>query len=266
MLAGAVRATSSPAFCRSWGTHSNVLAGTDVDFSSLPNLARVCAGAGMSYPSADETSQAGSIREQSRADFSQRRPIILLDVMGTLVRDPFYEDMPKFFGLTFKELLQQKHPSAWIEFESGQLTEPELVAKFFADGRHFDYEGLKRSMADGYAFLEGVEELLQKLKGRGYAMHAFTNYPCWYNMIEEKLQLSRYLDWTFVSCHMGRRKPDVQTFVDAVEHLAVDPQDCIFVDDRLVNVKSAEGLGMGALLFSSARQLEADLTRLGVDF
>ena len=25
-------------------------------------------------------------------------PVLLLDVMGTLVRDPFYEDIPAFFG------------------------------------------------------------------------------------------------------------------------------------------------------------------------
>ena len=26
------------------------------------------------------------------------QPVLLLDVMGTLVRDPFYDDMPRFFG------------------------------------------------------------------------------------------------------------------------------------------------------------------------
>ena len=28
----------------------------------------------------------------------KRPPVLLLDVMGTLVRDPFYEDIPAFFG------------------------------------------------------------------------------------------------------------------------------------------------------------------------
>lgn len=40
-----------------------------------------------------------------------------------------------------KELLQQKHPSAWVEFETGKITEEELGGKFFADGREFDYQG-----------------------------------------------------------------------------------------------------------------------------
>ena len=45
------------------------------------------------------------------------RPILLFDVMGTLVHDPFFEEMPEFFGLSFDELLAVKHPSAWVEFE-----------------------------------------------------------------------------------------------------------------------------------------------------
>jgi len=31
-------------------------------------------------------------------------------------------------------------------------------------------------------------------------VHALSNYPCWYHIIEEKLQLSRFLSWTFISC------------------------------------------------------------------
>lgn len=203
--------------------------------------------------------------EERPGDEGRRRPALLLDVMGTLVRDPFYEDMPKFFGLTLKELLQQKHPSAWVEFECGHLSEPELVAKFFADGRPFDYEGLKRCMRDGYRYLDGVEDLLQRLKGRGYSMHAFTNYPCWYRLIEDKLQLSQYLDWTFISCQMGKRKPDAEIYLDAARALDLEPAECIFVDDRSVNVEKAAGVGMAALLFRSAEQLESDLAGLGVN-
>ncbi len=43
--------------------------------------------------------------------------------------------------MTMKELLAAKHPTAWIEFECGQLTEEDLIKKFFADGRDFDIQG-----------------------------------------------------------------------------------------------------------------------------
>eukprot|EP00850_Spirogloea_muscicola_P008212 SM000043S15840 [mRNA] locus=s43:397028:398249:- [translate_table: standard] len=173
--------------------------------------------------------------------------------MGTLVRDPFYDDMPAFFGLTFAELLKAKHPTAWIEFERGHITEEELGARFFLDGRPVDFTverwvadmgvvelsvcgaaraALKDCMVAGYTWLDGMEGMLARLCSAGYACHAFTNYPCWYQMIEAKLALSRYVAWTFISCHTGWRKPELDAYEHAAVHLGVPPSACIFIDDR----------------------------------
>lgn len=40
-----------------------------------------------------------------------RQPVILVDIMDTVVTDPFFEHMPRFFGMTFKDLLASKHPT-----------------------------------------------------------------------------------------------------------------------------------------------------------
>lgn len=61
-------------------------------------------------------------------------------------QDPFYSKMGDFFGLTFKELLAAKHPTAWLEFERGEISEDAFYEKFFADGRPCDGHGLKAHM------------------------------------------------------------------------------------------------------------------------
>ncbi|XLS50873.1 hypothetical protein HN51_011550, partial [Arachis hypogaea] len=93
---------------------------------------------------------------------------------------------------------------------------------------------LKTCMTSGYSYIEGIEHLLLFLKQNNYEMHAFTNYPIWYQLIEDKLELSKYLSWTFCSCTYGKRKPDTEFFMEALEHLKVDPANCIFVDDRFL--------------------------------
>ncbi|MDA1267103.1 MAG: hypothetical protein O2816_18645, partial [Planctomycetota bacterium] len=50
-------------------------------------------------------------------------PILLLDVMSTLVVDPFYQEIPAFFGLSLDELLAQKDPRAWVDFEQDAIDE-----------------------------------------------------------------------------------------------------------------------------------------------
>ncbi|KAL8171844.1 hypothetical protein V2J09_023648 [Rumex salicifolius] len=195
----------------------------------------------------------------------RKLPILLFDVMDTIVRDPFFEDIPAFFGMPFKELIECKHPTAWLEFETGLIDEDELARKFFKDERKFDLEGLKSCMKRGYAYLDGMEEMLDELNRKSYEIHAFTNYPIWYEMIEEKLKLSSYLDWTFCSFIIGKRKPDPDFYKEVFQQLEVDPGNCIFIDDRMKNVEAAISVGMNGLQFKSAALLRQDLFALGVD-
>ncbi|KAL9234881.1 hypothetical protein vseg_009697 [Gypsophila vaccaria] len=198
-------------------------------------------------------------------NISRKLPILLFDVMDTIVRDPFYQDIPEFFGMPMKELLECKHPTAWNEFEKGLITEDELAKKFFKDGRHFDIEGLKICMKKGYSFLDGVEKLLSTLKHNNYEMHAFTNYPIWYQMIEDKLSLSNYLSWTFCSCKVGKQKPDPGFYSEVLGFLEVEPGSCIFIDDRMKNVEGAVNAGMVGLQFKDADVLRQQLSSLGVN-
>lgn len=201
------------------------------------------------------------------AGMSHRKmPVLLFDVMDTIVRDPFYHDIPAFFGMSMKELLDCKHPTAWIEFEKGLIDEAELERIFFKDGRKFDLEGLKSCVRDGYSYIEGVEELLSTLKDNGYEMHAFTNYPIWYKMIEEKLKLSSYLSWTFCSCILGKRKPDPLIYAEVLKHLDIEPQNCVFIDDTMKNVEAAKEAGINGIQFKNADSLQQELSLLGVSF
>jgi hypothetical protein len=97
--------------------------------------------------------------------------------------------------MSMKELLENKHPTAWSEFEMGLIDENELAKKFFNDGRSFDLEGLKACMVRAYEYIDGVEDILYSLKQNNYEVHAFTNYPVWW--------VSTYLDTFVHMCLFG---------------------------------------------------------------
>lgn len=189
---------------------------------------------------------------------------LLLDVMGTLVHDPFHEDMPAFFGMTLEELLRQKHPEAWVRFEHGELDEDDFLRRFFADEREYDRRGFIEHVRGCYRLLEGVEPLLEDLAARGVPMHALSNYPCWYRLIEERLRLSRWIEWSFVSCETGVRKPDPEAYLGAARALELPAERCLFVDDRESNCAAARAVGMDAIAFEDAGQLRAELERRGL--
>jgi HAD superfamily hydrolase (TIGR01509 family) len=193
-----------------------------------------------------------------------RRPVLLLDVMDTLVREPFFDAVPAFFGMTLDELLAAKHPTAWIDFETGALDEAGYVERVFRDGRPVDGRALREHMRGSYRWIDGAPALLAELHAAGYALHALSNYPVWYELIDETLGLSRWLAWTFVSCRTGVRKPDPRAFLGAAAALGVAPADCLFVDDRAGNVGAARALGMPAVRFRDVPSLRADLVARGL--
>ena len=186
-----------------------------------------------------------------------------MDVMDTLVYDPYAREQPSFFGVTWERLVQLKDPSAWVEFELGKISEEEFFRKFFADRRSFDHQGLKRTMADGYRWLDGMEALLEDLVSAGVAIHALSNYPSWYSLIEEKLHLSRFLGWEFVSCKTGVRKPDPEAYLGPARQLGRAPESFLFVDDRESNCAAARAVGLAAVRFEGAQALRENLVGRG---
>ena len=66
-------------------------------------------------------------------------------------------------------------------------------------------------------------------------------------------------DAVYASCRMGLAKPDPAFFCHILEREGRQAEQSLFVDDREENVHAAAGLGMSALLFTSARRLEREL-------
>ena len=193
-----------------------------------------------------------------------RLPIVLCDVMGTLVHDPFFDAVPAFFGMGLPELLRTKTPGVWMEFERGRIDENELAARYFTDGRSVDLDGLKRCMADAYRWLPGMRSLLAELHGTGIPLHAFSNYPVWYRLIEERLGLSEFLAWSFVSCDLGARKPEAEAYQRVLDTLGVAPRHCLLIDDREENCSAARAHGLHAERFFDAPSLRGALRTRGL--
>ena len=191
-------------------------------------------------------------------------PILLLDAMDTLVVDPFFTVFPRFFGCSLPELFKDKDPNAWIRFEKNEIDEDTWAATTFSDQREFDLDALKAELFAAYRFIDGIESLLSDLVDEGVAMHILSNYPLWYQEIESRLKISRWVPWTFVSWHLGVRKPDAAIFEHAASHLQVAPERLIFVDDRESNCEGARAVGLDAIRFESAAQLRTALTARGV--
>ena len=139
-----------------------------------------------------------------------------------------------------------------MEFELGKLSELEFYARFFRDGSPIDGPRLKRCMAQAYDWIDGMPELLTELRARGVSMHALSNYPEWYQLVDERLSLSQFMSLRFISCRTGLRKPAPEAFLHVCAQLELAPESCLLVDDRQRNCESARKLGLQSVHFDGS--------------
>ena len=106
----------------------------------------------------------------------------------------------------------------------------------------------------------------QKLKDRGLLTGILSNMgdSVLANMERSFDWLHRFdvLVWSF---QLRMSKPDPAIYRHILEELGTEPEEVLFLDDRLINVEAAQALGMKAIQFSTVERLRSDLIAAGLN-
>lgn len=106
----------------------------------------------------------------------------------------------------------------------------------------------------------------QKLKQRGLLTAVLSNIgdSVLENLLREFQWLTRFdtLVWSY---QLGIAKPDPSIYRHVLKKLGAAAAETLFIDDRPVNVKTANALGIKGLVFSTVEQLRSDLVAAGLD-
>jgi HAD superfamily hydrolase (TIGR01509 family) len=192
---------------------------------------------------------------------------LCLDLMGTLIYDPYLEALETATGLDIETAHRFRDPTSWPDFECGRIDEAEFVRRFFRngeEGRHLDLAAFHRVRRDGYRFLPGMSALLDALEGRLDRFVA-SNYPVWIEEMRARFELDRRCEGVWASCHLGVRKPDPAFYRLLLERIGHPAEACLFVDDRAVNCAAAQGAGMRAHRFDGVDGVVERLRDEGVE-
>ena len=68
----------------------------------------------------------------------------------------------------------------------------------------------------------------------------------------------------YASCYLGMSKPGQQIYRYVLKKEGVRPEDAVFVDNMLANVKGARKVGLVGIRFVGYKKLARDLRKLGV--
>jgi len=163
---------------------------------------------------------------------------------------------------------EERHELANPAFEVGRATLDQYLERtIFYCKRPFSPGQFKDFMFARSSEISESRGVVDRLAASGrYLMAAINNEGAEINEYRiRRFELRRTFATFFSSCYVGIRKPNAGIYEMALKVTQRAPRECIFVDDRAINVESARQLGMDAIVFKDAIQLAAELRGRGIE-
>jgi putative hydrolase of the HAD superfamily len=172
----------------------------------------------------------------------------------------------KKFGLDWEEL-QDRHDLASPAFESGKITLDTYLDRIvFYRKRAFTREEFTAFMFDQSSEFPESRAVLSGVAATGKYLLATINNEA-LELNERRIRqfhLRNEFAAFFSSCYLGIRKPDEGIYKLALEVTQRAPEECVFIDDRELNLECANQLRMRTIHFQNAAQLRRELADNGV--
>jgi putative hydrolase of the HAD superfamily len=193
------------------------------------------------------------------------------DIGGVILTNGWDRESRREAAATFRldwEEVEDRHDLSFPAFDTGQITLNEYLERtLFYRARAFTREEFTAFMFAQSREYPEVRAVLDKVTAsQKYFVGAINNEPLELNQYRiEAFHLRRNFLVFFSSCYVRSRKPEEAIFRVALEVTQRPPEQCLFIDDRAMNLESARRLGMNTIHHQNADQLRSELGKFGVE-
>ena len=195
---------------------------------------------------------------------------VIFDVGGVLKTETGQEilsDISQAFSLPV-EKIKPVYKELSDLHAKGKITEKELWLRF---SQHFNkqlplsYKSLLiEKYISCYSKNPAVLGIVQRLKKNKYKLAILSNTFPSHAEYNKQQGLFKDFDVVVLSCDAGYRKPEKEIYSAALNQLSLEPEECIFIDDKEANAEAARELGMRAIAYQNPEQLLSELKKLQI--
>ena len=196
--------------------------------------------------------------------------VLLFDVGGVLLTNGWDRDARRLacerFDLDWEDF-QDRHEFVASDFETGKLTITEYLRRtvFYRSRPFTEVEFVDFMKAQSEAMPESLALLADLAASGEYVLATLNNESRELNAHRIKtFGLREYFSVFMSSCYLGMKKPEEDIYRVAVDITQHRPEQCVFIDDRQLNLECAERAGIRSVHFKNADQLRTSLRELGV--
>ena len=193
------------------------------------------------------------------------------DIGGVILTNGWDADARRLAVDTFHldwEEFHDRHDLSFPAFDSGNISLAEYLNRtLFYRPRSFSREDFTALMfAQSKEYPEARAVLDSVARKKKYFIGSINNEP--FELNEYRIatfHLRRDFQVFFSSCYLHTRKPEETIFRIALEVTQRPPQECVFIDDRPLNLENPRKLGMNAIHYQNPPQLRSELQNYGIE-
>jgi len=200
-----------------------------------------------------------------------KRPTTLfLDVGGVLLTNGWDRSMRKRAAETFgldADDMDERHHLTFDTYELGKLSLDEYLDRMvFCKERPFSREEFKEFMFTQSKPFPQMLDLIRGLrKGYGLKIAVVSNEGRELTTYRiQKFGLAEFVDFFIASSFVHFRKPDADIYRIALDIAQVPLDQVVYIEDRLMFVEVAQGLGIRAVHHIGFESTRANLASLGL--
>jgi len=196
---------------------------------------------------------------------------MFLDIGGVLLTDGWGHVSRKLAAKAFDlnpEQMESRHNQAFDTYELGKLTIKEYLSRVvFYEERPFTPAQFRKFMFAQSKPYPKMIELVRKLKARyGLKVAVVSNEARELNSYRiRKFKLDGFVDFFISSCFVHLRKPDADIFRVALDIAQVPANQVVYIENLLMFVQVAEGLGIRGIYHTDYKSTCAKLASFGLE-
>lgn len=103
--------------------------------------------------------------------------------------------------------------------------------------------------------VSGMEELLLDAKKSGYKLFLLSNINSHFGAHRNEVQILSLFDGLVLSSDIHFIKPEPEIYLHLLSKFNLKKEECLFIDDRQINIDGAEAVGIKGYLFDGAEKL-----------
>ena len=154
----------------------------------------------------------------------------------------------------------------WYRYDNGTATVDDVAREVLPGLAEADRDIARRHLRewiDHYTPIEGMPQLLAKLKARGYRLFLLSDFPDCFPTLTQRFDFFSLFDGLMVSYLAHCSKRDNGALFDRLlQEYDLKPEECAFVDDLPSYVEFARARGMQTHIATDANTLEDWLEKL----